>query len=114
MGSSLPLPLPSVIFGLGWDEEAHLQRDRRRSERVKDFMVFCMFWAEDKRFWREAEGLPCRYSTGAQRRRRMFQARTGVWGFVLSVIIMSGAEVRHSDVGMFLGGNDDLFLGSER
>lgn len=40
-----------------------------------------------------------------------FQARTGVWGFVLSAIIMSGAEVRHSDVGMFLGGNDALFLG---
>lgn len=43
-----------------------------------------------------------------------FQARTGVLGFVLSVIIMSGTEVRHSDVGMLLGGNDALFLGSER
>lgn len=78
--------------------------------------MFCMFWAEDKRFWREAEVPPRALATAQEPRGDVgcFQARTGVWGFVLSVIIMSGAEVRHSDVGMFLGGNDALFLGSER
>lgn len=33
---------------------------------------------------------------------------------MLSVITMSGTEVRHLDVGMLLGGNDASFLGSER